>query len=500
MGQNRVALALPKSETMRKAQLPPTPGAGRSPLAELLLLAAPVAATMVSYTLKQFVDALMVSRLGPAELAAQGNGAAMAFVLISVVMGLTTVVNTFASQHLGAGSAAEGSRYAWAGQWLCLGVWALVFVPAGLLLGWAMRDVPELLERAHIGSGVEAYDPRVMAMQVEYGQILLLGAFFTNGGRAIAQWFYGVHRPATVFVSTVAGNVVNIVMNWLLIFGALGFPELGLRGAAYATVIGSAVEWGAPMVVFLSARFDARYATRRAWRCGRRHFAGIVRLGWPVALSFGNEMACWSIFMAGLVGGVSVADNAAGWIGLRYMQLSFLPAIGIGMAVTALVGRQLGAGRPDLAEKRAWLGVRVTMAYMGVCALVFLVFREQLVGVFVDGAAGQAERAEIVSIGVKVMICAAVFQVFDALGITLQGALRGAGDTAWPSAMNVGLAWLLIVGGAWAMLRLAPGLGSIGPWMAASAYIIALSFALLWRFRRGGWRERRVVDWEGAAA
>lgn len=474
---------------------------GRSPLAELLLLSAPVAATMVSYTLKQFVDALMVARLGPAELAAQGNGSAIAFVLIAIVMGLTVVVNTFASQNLGAGRPAEGSRYAWAAQWLCLGIWALVFVPAGLLLPWAMEGGPELLERVGIGSGAGAFDPRVLEMQSQYGQILLLGAFFTNAGRAMSQWFYGVHRPGTVLAATVAGNCVNIVMNWLLIFGALGFPEMGIRGAAYATVIGSAVEWGAPMVVFLSARFDREFSTRSAWRCGRRHFAGIVRLGWPVALSFGNEMTCWSIFMAGLVGGVSVADNAAGWIGLRYQQLSFLPAIGISMAVTALVGRQLGARRPDLAEQRAWLGVRVTVAYMGVMGVLFFVFREQLVGVFVDGEGdGGATREEIVSIGAKVLICAAVFQVFDAVGITLQGALRGAGDTAWPSAMNVALCWLLIVGGSWAMLRLAPGLGSIGPWISASGYFMALAVVMTWRLRRGPWREKGVVEHAEEAA
>jgi MATE family multidrug resistance protein len=160
----------------------------------------------------------------------------------------------------------------------------------------------------------------------------------------------------------------------------------------------------------------------------------------------------------------------------------------------------MGMGRPDLAAKRAWMGVGLTVGYMALCALAFVAFREPMVEVFIDEKKLDGGRVgDLVRIGAAVMIAAAVFQVFDALGITLSGALRGAGDTVWPGVVTVIFAWALLIGLGHAMIWLAPGLGSIGPWIAASAYIIALGLALLWRFVRGRWKSIKLVEGAGAS-
>jgi len=223
---------------------------------------------------------------------------------------------------------------------------------------------------------------------------------------------------------------------------------------------------------FLRRRNDRQFQTRSTWRLRAGLCRDILRVGWPAGVHFGLDVAA-----------------------TRYMHVSFMPAVGIGIACTALVGRYIGLGRPDLARRRAHAAVSVAMAYMGLCGLCFFLFRHPLIAMFtqLQPAAGEAAQAaemnaKILSIGTTVLICAAVFQCFDAVGIVFVGALRGAGDTFWPMVITFVLAWTMVIGGGAAMIRWMPELGSIGPWIAASVYVIVLGVVMAWRFESGAWR------------
>lgn len=479
------------------APIAPNPDAKppASPLRETLTIALPVAAVMVSYSVSQFVDKAMVSRLpnGDEAVAALGNGGIVAFVPIAVVMSCITVINTYVSQHIGAGRPRDAAAYPWNGLWLTLITWALVFVPLALT---AHHFMPWLSRAMSVGSelpGAGPISPGVERMQAEYGRILLLGAVVTLAARSMSQFFFGIHKGGVILIASVLGNVVNALFNYLLIYGEWGFPRLEVRGAAIATVIGQCVEFAIPFLVFLSPKIHAKYGTRFAWRPSMARMRDIFRLGWPQGLMFGSEMTCWAIFMVGILGSLSVADNAAGWIGLSYMHLSFMPAVGVSIAVTALVGRYMGARKPEEAERRAWVGMRIAMVYMGLCALAFVFFREPLVRLFVDVRWGPERVEAVVRIGERVMICAAVFQLFDAVGITMVGALRGAGDTRIPGIVTALASWPLLIGGGYLMLKAAPQWGSLGPWVAASVYIILFALFMLGRFLTGRWKHIRLV-------
>jgi len=457
----------------------------RSALWEMAKIAAPVVATMTSYTVMQFVDKLMVSRIQPPDpvyVAAQGNGALASFVPIAVVMGLLGVINTYVSQNHGAGRPERGAAYAWNGLWLAL-LAQLALIPYALAL-------PSLIGRL-------GHSEQLQAIESRYAQILIAGAFLTMGTRGIAHFFYGLHRPMTVLVAALVGNVVNVGANYLLIYGHFGFPELRVNGAAVGTVIGTAVELAIPIAVFLSAKYNRLYGTRSAWRLSIAHIRDILRIGWPAAMMFGSEMICWGYFMVVLLGKFGEAQQMAGWIALQYMHLSFMPAVGLSIAVTAVVGKAMGARRPDLAARRAYLGMGVTMMYMGVCALVFVAMRQSMVGVFIAEGMEAAAREEILRIGARVMIVAAVFQLFDAMAITISAALRGAGDTVWPGVITMALAWTCIVGGGHAMIAWAPGLESLGPWIGSASYIVLLGLILTARFLLGRWKQ---IDLLGRSA
>ncbi|MCC7388389.1 MAG: MATE family efflux transporter [Phycisphaerales bacterium] len=501
----------------------------RFPLLEMLAVAAPSVVTMTSYTVMQFVDGKMVSEISPpdpAYVAAQGNGGMAVWLALSLALGAMGVINTFVSQNLGQGTPQRGSAYGWTALWMSL-LWAVFLVPYAMSLPLIFRSM--------------GHPEHLVALETQYAQINIMGAFFVLAARGIAHFFYGLHKPSVIMVSALAANVVNVFLNALLIYGAdgppawvpfgreiqgvaqaLGLEGLGVAGAAIGTVAGAALELAIPVAVFLSPGMNRKYQTRAAWRPSMAHFRDVIRLGWPAGLMFVNEMLCWAYLMAYMLpaGGAAragLADlppdqlqaavesakttaNSAGWIALRYMHLSFMPAVGMSIAVTAVVGKCMGMGRPDLAAKRAWLGMGMTVGYMGLCALAFVLFRERLVDVFVaeDLKASDPEAAaSLIRVGATVMIAAAVFQIFDACAITTSAALRGAGDTIWPGVVTVITSWGCIVGVGHALLAWAPGLGSLGPWIGASAYIVLLGILFLSRFIAGRWK---TIDVLGASA
>jgi MATE family multidrug resistance protein len=349
------------------------------------------------------------------------------------------------------------------------------------------------------------HEPRLVEMETAYAQILLAAGIVTVGAKALANFFFGLQRPKVVTVAAIAGNIANILGNYAFIYGERGLPELGLPGipgapelgligAAIGTAIGSTVEALVPLVVFLSRRLNDTLAIRRAWRPDFAAMRDILRLGWPAGLQFGNEMICWAIFMTVLAGSFGSAHMTAGWAAMRFVHMSFMPAVGLSTAATSLVGKHIGEGDHARATRSAHAAVAIGVVWMTLCAIAFVVFRHELTGVFIDDGTPPDLAAEIRAIGATIFICAAVFQTLDAVGIVYTGALRGAGDTIFPGVLTVVLSWGVIVGGGYAMVRLFPQLESTGPWIAATAYIAILGVVLAIRFERGGWKRLHLLE------
>lgn len=469
-------------------------------------IALPTVATMTSYTAMTFTDKWLVSRIGPDPIyvGAQGNGGLASWVPISIAHGTLMVINTYVAQNLGAGKARAGPAYAWNGVWIGLVYWLLVLVPYGFALPAIFRLADMNADQARLAS--------------EYGSILVFGAGLTLATRAIGQFFYGMHKASVVLVAGVAANVANLVLSAVLVFGPhapeslgwfgditsviarfFGAPAMGVKGSAVGTVLATGVELAVPLVVFLGKKMNDELATRAAWRVSWPHVRDLLKIGWPSGLMFGNEMICWGFFMVYLVSHFGKEHATAGWIAHQYMSLSFMPAVGISVACTAIVGRYMGMGRPDLAEQRAWLGVRIACVYMGLCGLCFVVLRHQLVRFFVPEDTPPATMERLVELGSAMLIATAAFQLFDAVAMVLSGALRGAGDTIFPGVMTVAAAWTVIVGGGFAMIHFFPRLESIGAWIAAAAYIFTLCTILLARFLTGRWKSIKLLNDRGAA-
>jgi MATE family multidrug resistance protein len=207
----------------------------------------------------------------------------------------------------------------------------------------------------------------------------------------------------------------------------------------------------------------------------------LVVVGIPSGVQIVADVLAWTLFSIWVMGQFGTNAMAANSFMFRYMVISFMPAFGIATAVTALVGRYIGRGEPDVAQARARLGFQVTGVYMVTCGIIFFLGRHQLVSLF-------SKDPEILRIGSMMLIYAAIYQFFDALYIVYNGALRGAGDTFVPAVATAILCWGITVGGGYLTAKYFPNFGPAGPWTVATIYGVILGVFMYSRFQRGKWR------------
>jgi MATE family multidrug resistance protein len=276
----------------------------------------------------------------------------------------------------------------------------------------------------------------------------------------------------------------NALAGFGLIFGHFGLPRLGILGAAWAMNIGIFVETAA-FAFFAFAHSSRRTFHAFDWRLRPAELLTLVRIGLPSGLQILADVLAWFLFVALVMGQFGNTAMAANTFMFRYMAVSFMPIFGIGTAVTALVGRYIGRGQPDLAEHRARLGFILAGAYVTLCATIYIFARGPLIGLF-------STDPDVLRLGTTLMIFAAVYQLFDALYIIYYGALRGAGDTFVPALATAGLCWGITVLAGYLAARFLPQFGPSGPWVMATIYGIILGFFMYARWTRGHWRSLRL--------
>jgi multidrug resistance protein, MATE family len=439
----------------------------RSPLMELLALALPTVAQMASYTVMQFLDAWMLARASHNidDPTAVGNAGMFAFALISFGMGVLWVVNTLVSQSYGRKTYHECGQYLWQGIWFAFAFSAVLvmFIPG----------VAPLFR----GLG---HEPALLAREAVYLKIVLGASLFKLVGTAFSQFLLAVNRPGMVFSSTIIGVSSNALAAWIMVFGTLGCPKLGVVGTAWAQNVGVLVETSC-LIIFAMLPAIRRTYNATDWKLRWPAMKTLLFVGAPAGLQIIGDVLAWSLFGMWIMARFGTAAMAGNNFMFQYMKVSFMPAFGISVAVTALVGRYIGMGKPDIAEKRAHLAFKVCAVYMLTCGLTFFFGRHALISIF-------STDPLVLQYGSTLLIFAAIYQLFDALYITYNGALRGAGDTFVPAVVTAGLNWSITIGVAYCVSRFFPQFGVAGPWTSATVYGGTLGTFIFFRFKRGAWR------------
>lgn len=418
-----------------------------SPLRELLTLALPTIAQMASYTVINFTDTYMLSKVGEIEATASGNASLLGFALISIGFGTMWVVNTLVSQAFGRGDTRACGQHLWAGIWLGL-AYGIVVLP------FVIFAEPMFAALKH--------EPALVAGESTYLSIVLTFTSLRLAAAAMGQFLLAVDRPYFTLLAAFVGAGVNVLANYALIWGHFGMPELGLAGAAWGANIGSSVELlvlvGACLVPSIRKTYHVLDARLR-WK----RLKTLLKIGLPSGGQMVGDVLAWSVFGLWVMAAFGTEAMAANTFMMRYMSMSFLPAFGLSAGVTALVGRYIGRGKPEVACQRAALGFRLAAIFMLSCGVIFFVFGEALIGLF-------TQDPELLRMGGVLMKFAALYQFFDALYIIYVGTLRGAGDTFVPAIMTAGLCWAMVVALAGWIAYERPEYGIAGPWAVATIY------------------------------
>jgi MATE family multidrug resistance protein len=435
---------------------------------EVWFLAYPAILTMMSQTIMSLVDMWMVGRLGTAELAAVGLAGTLVWSIFSFFNGTVSSVNTFVAQYYGAREHERCGSNTWQGLYL-----TVLFGIILALIGYWSGAFFDLMRPS----------PQVRRLGIAYTQIRLMGGGFFVAYLTLSCFFRGIGNTKTPMKVVVIANLINIVFDWILIFGKIGFPRLGVRGAAIATVFANVFAALALLSIFLSKRYNEMFRSRRTIRFRWPEMQRMLRIGTPIGVQYFLDMGSFLVFAA-MIGRMGDVQLAASNISIRLLSLSFLPAFGISIAATSLVGQYIGSKDPDRAILSGYTAIKMGLFYSACIAIVFLILRKPLIGLFDDSA-------EVLTYGARILLLAAAFQLFDAVGIVSSGGLRGAGDTRWIMMVGVSYAWLLFVPLA-LLFGYALDMGVVGAWMGATIYIIIFGLTLFWRFWSRKWMAIKI--------
>lgn len=444
------------------------PAAGKGGVREVLVLAYPLVLTQLSHSAMQIIDTAMVGRLGPTELGAVGFGGIWLWTALTFFIGTTQGVQTFAAQEFGAGRSHQ------AGRWVWQGIYAVL--PAAVVgIGLFALCLPGFLE-------LLAPPEEIRPLTTSYVHARVLG---TPGFVAYvvgSAFFRGIGDARTPLRVTLFCVLSNVVLDYGLIFGNLGMPELGVAGAGLATAMAETA--GALLIFGALLRSGIRRSLATAWvRPDPASIRRFMRTSAPVGFQWLLGMSSFAVFstMVARMGSHSIAATNAL---IALLSISIMLASGLSLASATLVGQYVGA-RDLGAAARAHLSAIVIGAVvsLGIAGL-FIGAPGFLVALFTDDA-------ELLQMGAELMLVGAVLQIFDTAVNITSGSLRGAGDTRWPLVATTALAWLVYLPLAY-LLGITLGFGLLGAWAGCAVNSCLVAIALLARFRRGAWRSIRI--------
>ncbi len=427
----------------------------------------PVILSMTMASAVGVIDIAMLGRLGTDALAAVGYAMQFFFLSQAVLMAVGVACVAMMSRSIGAGEPVRARHALAASLTIALATAAVVST-----LALFFPEAPIRL----LGAGEPIVELGAPYFQLTIGSSLLFAVSFTYENA-----FRAAKDARTPMIISAAATSVKVALNWVLIFGNLGAPELGLVGAGLATVGAQAI---ASTLFVLAARVSSHPESLRLrsgdLRAARGVYRETIRLAVPGLLErFGMNLALMSYFW--VLGGYGPEAVAAYTVGVRVLSFSWIPGIGFSVAASTLVGQSLGANNPRQAARAGWRAARFALAVSIVLGAGFALARHPLARLFTDDPA-------VLAVLTPFMVVMALSQPFLGLHFTLGGALRGAGDTVTPLwaalvgnwGLRVPMAFLVAFVLEWSVLWV---------WFALSFDHLARSAWMLVAFRRERWAE-----------
>lgn len=422
-------------------------------------------------------DTWFVGRLSINAMAAMGACYYLSLLFFMLAGGIGMAVQTLSAQYFGAGRYADAARAAWGGLW-----GALITVP----IFWALGELGGPLLH---GFGL---NPEIEQLAQEYWLPRMWGGPFSVALWSLSSFFNGCGYPKITLKIMAVVALANALLNPLFIT-TLG---LGLAGAGIATSISIVLGMGLAVLQFRGKRFRLAFHSHQTWHFDRAMVAKLFRIGIPTGLFPAMDIVGLSLFQL-MQTRYGAVDGAATQIVMMLSSVAYLPAIGIALAGTTLVGQSIGAGDRSWANRCAHVIQWLAVIYMGTLGLLLALSGPWVVPWFVSGQ--EAAALQVASLSARLLWIVALFQVMDALNLSSAFCLRGAGDVRVPTVFLMMLSVLVFIplchsltfapGQGWVGFLPQYGWGALGGWSSALVYTTALGLGLWARWQSGAWRK-----------
>ncbi|WP_428565412.1 MAG: MATE family efflux transporter [Solidesulfovibrio sp. DCME] len=444
--------------------------------AHVLRVGLPLLAGMASITAMHLTDRLFLGWYSSDALAAAMPAGAAFFLFTSFFLGTVGYVGVLIAQNIGAGRPEAIGAVLWQGIYFSLASFVALFA-----LSLGSEAVFAAMDHA----------PAVRRLEVTYFRVLMSGAGFMVLESCLAAFFSGRGLTRAVMVVNFGGALLNIPLNYILIFGKCGLPALGTAGSALATVAAWAAMVTTYAVLVFSRRNDGLFSTRRAFRPDWGLFRKLVLLGMPGGAQIFLDIFAVTVFIA-LAGRLGVTELAATSIVLSANTPAFMPLLGLSSGLAVVVGQAMGAGQPGEARRAAGSALRIMAVYMAVMAVFFLGFPEQLASFF-------RPHGDDTGFAAILPLCRPLFAWGVGLGLcdivlhTCFGVLRGAGDTRFLMVSAGLVSFFALVAPAWLAVTWLH-VGIVPLWGLFVLYALTLAVVLALRYRGGAWQKLRLVE------
>ena len=440
----------------------------------LLRIAVPLIITSAAFTVQNFCDRMFLAWYSPAALQAAVPAGILFFTLVCGFMATAAFANSLVAQYYGSGDLHSCSRSVTQSILLALFSYPLILllIPAGR---WLLS--------------LSGHSPDVLSEEKTYFTVLMAGGLFLPLSSAVSSFFSGRGLTGVIMLCALTGALLNLILNWLLIFGAGPFPEMGIAGAALASVISGFASPVIMLIIYFSSKNDRLYATRRLFYFDAPLFRRLLRFGVPSGIHMALDIGAFSLFVL-LVGRLGETAFLAANIALSVNMIAFMPSVGIGQAAGTLVGQHMGRRDFDGALRIGWRAVHIGWIYTVFAALTFILMPEVYIRLF---ARGDMPFDEIYTLARTLLVFASCWGLMDATNLILSGALRGAGDTHFVMWYETSMAWFFFAAGE-LLIVLVLKLGVIAAWAWALVYICLLAVGMIMRFRSKQWQKIELIE------
>jgi multidrug resistance protein, MATE family len=437
-------------------------------LFKLLQMSVPMVISQGAFGVMIFTDRYLLGQIGPAHMAAAMGGGVACYFSYSLFNGILAYANALVAQYRGASESAKCSKVVTQGVLL-----AVCCIPLLAIIALGMRQIFAAMD----------HSPQQAELELVYYDIMMLCTFPVLVKICLASFFSGIGNTRTVMICDVLSILVNIPLAYGMIFGAFGLPELGMAGAAWATVISNVCAVLFYLVPYFARTNRIRFHVMESFAIDNGILRRYLRLGFPSGLELFLNIAAFNMFLL-MFHSYGLAEAAAATIVFNWDILSFVPLLGLNIAVMSLVGHAVGSG--DLSRVNAVMtaGYVLGIGYSFVLATIYIIFRNPLVDMFIVPSP-EAEDirmlARFMMVGLSCyVLCEGVLQV-------VAGVLRGAGDTRWIMFASVSLHWIML-----ALQFVVIRVLDYGPrasWMGFVVMILMITVVFGWRLLGNKWRD-----------